>query len=721
MTKIQETGDKVLANVERVIVGKHHEVRLALVALLCRGHLLIEDVPGTGKTVLAKAIARSLGGSFRRIQFTPDLLPSDVSGLSIYNQKTQEFEFRPGPIFSQVVLADEINRATPKTQSALLECMEERQATIDGTTYPMPDPFLVIATQNPIEYEGTFALPEAQLDRFMLRLRLGYPQPIEEIVILDEQKRTHPLDDLEEVLTVDDLREMQSADPRDLRRLDRLGLHRPAGQRDPDPRRCLPRRLAARFDRALSRGPGAGRPARSRLRDPRRREGPRGAGPRPPPHHQDELVDPRRPGRPGRPRAPRGDPDRGHPADRRGTEGAARGGERVLDGDQQLADRIERHGGGARQVIRKLELLIVAVILVVAAFSTALPFLFYLLYLAILVIGGSYVLVRLGLTDLEAGYAVSALHGHVGDRMRVTYTLRNGSRMPKLWLEIHNPTTLPGGLPGRAITLGGRSERSWLIRAPLSRRGHFRIEPLHIRTGDPFGFFEASATVGQGISVVVYPRIEPLPRWRLPSAALEGSHASPVRTLQTTPMATSVRPYAPGDAMNRIHWKTTARHGEIQVKEFDLEQTADAWIVLDLQRGIQTGRGDDSTVETAVRAAASIADRALQENRAVGMTVNAGRTAFIPADRGGRQHLKIMQLLAAVEADGGTPSGRGAHHDRRSPPARDDRGDHHRLARPGVGPSARSPPRPGRGLRRGDARRGGVREAGDRADRRRGR
>ena len=200
MTRIQETGDRVLANVERVIVGKHNEVRFALVALLCRGHLLIEDVPGTGKTVLAKAIAKSLGCSFRRIQFTPDLLPSDVTGLSIYNQKTQEFEFRPGPIMTQVVLADEINRATPKTQSALLECMEERQATVDGTTYMMPDPFLVIATQNPIEYEGTFALPEAQLDRFMLRIRLGYPQPVEEVVILDEQKRQHPIDDLEEVV-----------------------------------------------------------------------------------------------------------------------------------------------------------------------------------------------------------------------------------------------------------------------------------------------------------------------------------------------------------------------------------------------------------------------------------------------------------------------------------------------------------------------------------------
>jgi MoxR-like ATPase len=211
MTGIQETGDRVLANVERVIVGKHEEVRLALVALLCRGHLLIEDVPGTGKTVLAKAIAQSLGCTFRRIQFTPDLLPSDVTGLSIYNQKTQEFEFRPGPIMSQVVLADEINRATPKTQSALLECMEERQATIDGVTHAMPDPFLVIATQNPIEYEGTFALPEAQLDRFMLRIRLGYPHPVEEVVILDEQKRHHPIEALTEVCSVEELRGMQDA------------------------------------------------------------------------------------------------------------------------------------------------------------------------------------------------------------------------------------------------------------------------------------------------------------------------------------------------------------------------------------------------------------------------------------------------------------------------------------------------------------------------------
>jgi uncharacterized protein (DUF58 family) len=306
-------------------------------------------------------------------------------------------------------------------------------------------------------------------------------------------------------------------------------------------------------------------------------------------------------------------------------------------------------------VFRRLQLLILGTILVVAAFSTGLPFLFYLVYLGILVVGGSYVLTRLGLSDLEAGYAVSQLNGHVGDRLQVTYTMRNTSRIPKFWLEIHNPTSLPGGLPGRALSLGGTSERSWRIRAPLVRRGHFRIEPLQIRTGDPFGFFEASATVGQGVTLVVYPRLEPIPLWQLPASGIEGSHSYPERTLQTTPLAVSVRPWAPGDSFNRIHWKTTARTGEIQVKEFDLEQTADAWIVLDLERGIHAGRGDESTLEAAVRVAAAIADKAIHENRAVGVTASGHRTVVLPADRGGRQHLKIMQLLAAVEADGTSP------------------------------------------------------------------
>ena len=306
-------------------------------------------------------------------------------------------------------------------------------------------------------------------------------------------------------------------------------------------------------------------------------------------------------------------------------------------------------------MIRRLQALVVATVLLVAAFATGLPFLFYLLYLGVLVVGGSYVLTRLGLSDLEAGYAVNQLHGRVGDTLRLTYTLRNAGRLPKPWLEVNNPTNLPGGLAGRALSLGSRRERSWVVKTPLARRGHFRIEPLQIRTGDPFGLFEASAAVGQGLTLVVYPRVERLPMWRLPAANIEGSHSAPERTLQTTPLATTVRPYAPGDSFNRIHWKSTARHGEIQVKEFDLEQTSDVWIFLDLDRRIQAGRGDESTVEVAVRAAASIADRGLLENRAVGITTNGHRAAVLPADRGGRQHLKIMQLLAAVDADGSEP------------------------------------------------------------------
>jgi MoxR-like ATPase len=191
--------------VEKVIIGKHDEIRLTLVGLLCRGHLLIEDVPGVGKTMLARSIAKSIGCTFRRIQFTPDMLPSDVTGVSVFNQKTREFEFRPGPVMAQIVLTDEINRATPKTQSALLEAMQEQQVTVDGVTYPIPEPFLVLATQNPIEYEGTFPLPEAQLDRFMMRISLGYPSFENEIAILDSQQYAHPVDTLEQVIVVREL------------------------------------------------------------------------------------------------------------------------------------------------------------------------------------------------------------------------------------------------------------------------------------------------------------------------------------------------------------------------------------------------------------------------------------------------------------------------------------------------------------------------------------
>ncbi|TAK73049.1 MAG: MoxR family ATPase [Dehalococcoidia bacterium] len=204
-------AERIIANVEKVIIGKEAEVRQALIALLCEGHVLIEDVPGVGKTILARSLAISAGCNFRRIQFTPDLLPSDVSGVSIFNQKTGDFEFRPGPIIAQVVLADEINRATPKTQSALLEAMEERQVTTDGVTHRMPEPFIVLATQNPIEYEGTFPLPEAQLDRFLLRIHLGYPSAVDEVLILEGQQRQHPIESLEAVTGPEELLGMRRA------------------------------------------------------------------------------------------------------------------------------------------------------------------------------------------------------------------------------------------------------------------------------------------------------------------------------------------------------------------------------------------------------------------------------------------------------------------------------------------------------------------------------
>ena len=207
--RVQALAARARANVERVVVGKRDLIDLLLVALLCEGHVLLEDVPGVGKTLLAKSIARTLGCSFRRVQFTPDLLPTDVTGVSFFNQREQAFEFRPGPVFAQVVLADEINRATPRTQSALLECMEERQVTVDGETRPLPRPFLVLATQNPIELEGTFPLPEAQLDRFLLKLPVGYPSGDEEREILRRFRLGSPLEELAPVVAAEELLAMQ--------------------------------------------------------------------------------------------------------------------------------------------------------------------------------------------------------------------------------------------------------------------------------------------------------------------------------------------------------------------------------------------------------------------------------------------------------------------------------------------------------------------------------
>jgi len=211
MVQAQKIATTLLNNVQQVIIGKEEVVELAVISLISNGHLLIEDAPGVGKTMLARSLARSLDCTFRRIQFTPDMLPGDITGVSVYNQKIQDFEFRPGPIMAQMVLADEINRATPKVQSALLECMEEGQVTVDGVTHKIPSPFHVLATQNPIEYEGTFPLPETQLDRFLMRIHIGYPSQSDEVTVVEKQQHNHPIENIAPVATSDDLLTLQAA------------------------------------------------------------------------------------------------------------------------------------------------------------------------------------------------------------------------------------------------------------------------------------------------------------------------------------------------------------------------------------------------------------------------------------------------------------------------------------------------------------------------------
>ena len=209
ITRAQALAEKIIDNIEKVLVGKREAVELAVIALISQGHLLIEDAPGVGKTMLARSLAKSIHCNFKRIQFTPDMLPGDITGVTVYNQKIGDFEFRPGPIMAQVVLADEINRATPKVQSALLEAMAEGQITVDGVTHQMPSPFHVLATQSPVEYEGTFPLPEAQLDRFLLRINIGYPSPDEEIAVIERQQFVHPIEEIEPVVAAEDILMLQ--------------------------------------------------------------------------------------------------------------------------------------------------------------------------------------------------------------------------------------------------------------------------------------------------------------------------------------------------------------------------------------------------------------------------------------------------------------------------------------------------------------------------------
>jgi uncharacterized protein (DUF58 family) len=304
---------------------------------------------------------------------------------------------------------------------------------------------------------------------------------------------------------------------------------------------------------------------------------------------------------------------------------------------------------------RQLRLVFLGTALLVAAFSTGINFLFFLVYLLGALALGSWWYARGGLQGLRAGYHIVNPRAQVGDVLEAVYRVDNDTRWTKPWVELWNDSTLPAALPGRVIGVQPNGGRQWLAKVTLARRGTYRLGALRVRTGDPFGFFTSEMVVGQPTWVVVFPRVHPLPHWRLPPSPVDGTTPSKRRLEASTPLVSTVRPYVHGDAINRIHWLTSVRHGELHVKEFDLEQTADLWMVLDLERSTHAGVGIDASVETAVSAAASIAVQTLSENRAVGLTVSSRRQQVLTPDRGTRVEQKILHLLANVQADGSQP------------------------------------------------------------------
>jgi uncharacterized protein (DUF58 family) len=301
---------------------------------------------------------------------------------------------------------------------------------------------------------------------------------------------------------------------------------------------------------------------------------------------------------------------------------------------------------------RHLRLLFLVTALIVAAFSTGLEFLFFLVYLTVAIGIGSWLYARRGLRGVRADYRVVNPRTHVGEILQSIYRVENHDRLGKPWVECWNESSLPTSLPGRVVGIPARGTRQWLAKVTLTRRGSYRLGALRVRTGDPFGLFTTEMTVGQPTNVVVFPQVVPLPHWRLPPSPIDGTTSVRRRYEAATPLVSTVRPYVRGDAINRIHWLSSARHGELHVKEFDLEQAADLWILLDLDRGVHAGLGTEASVETAVTIAASIALRTLNDNRSVAMTASARRIQVHQPDRGPRVEQKLLHLLANVQADG---------------------------------------------------------------------
>jgi uncharacterized protein (DUF58 family) len=306
-------------------------------------------------------------------------------------------------------------------------------------------------------------------------------------------------------------------------------------------------------------------------------------------------------------------------------------------------------------ISRHLRIVFLATALLVAAFSTGIDFLFFLLYLMAAIGIGSWLWARRGLRDVRADYRVLNPRTHVGEVLQAIYRVENHDRWGKPWVEVWNESTLATGLPGRAVGIPARGTRQWLAKVTLTRRGSYRLGPLRVRTGDPFGLFSSEMMVGSPTSVVVFPEVVQLPHWRLPPSPIDGTTPVRKRFEAASPLVSGIRPYTHGDAINRIHWLSSARHGELHVKEFDLEQAADLWMLLDLDRSVHAGLGAEASVETAVTIAASVAMRTLADNRSVAMTASARRIQIHQPDRGPRVEQKLLHLLANVQPDGAHP------------------------------------------------------------------
>ena len=474
--RISEVASRLRENVQRVIVGATGAIDLAIVALLCRGHVLVEDVPGIGKTTLSKVLAQSMGCTFRRIQFTPDLMPSDVLGVNFFNQKVSEFEFRPGPVFSQVLLADEINRATPRTQSALLEAMQERQSTIDGETYPLPEPFLVIATQNPLEMEGTFPLPEAQLDRFMVRIRLGYPTPDEEAAILQRFERSTADPSVEPV--TDERRAAGDAGAGDEhpRGPERALVHRRGGAGHAGAQRAVAGRQSARGAGAVQVLPGERGAGGTRLRVAGRREGAGLAGAGAPYAHHVQLA------AAGTHRGPRGRGDPGH------------------------GGRPHREVGPLLvRLWHDLWIGLFLILIVVGVFSGQ-GILIGFAAMGLLVAGVSWLWDRMALEDVTYERTLSQNRVFMGEEVTLTVAVTNGKPVPLARLSVQDTIPLevevldaetsgsssPNSQTLRHLTSMAWYERiRWDYKIKSAHRGLHMLGPAQVESGDLFGFFSS--------------------------------------------------------------------------------------------------------------------------------------------------------------------------------------------------------------------------------------